>query len=121
MKIQSVTLPLLFSFFFLFQPGEKMTFGQDTKDENSIEVVLPKLGDKLTDAQVTSFAKLALKNIHTEYPNKPSNVVWDADSVRTPKKMHPAFFGCFDWHSSCLLYTSPSPRDATLSRMPSSA
>ena len=24
-------------------------------------------------------------------------------------------------HGSCLLYTSPSPRDATLSRMPSSA
>ena len=27
----------------------------------------------------------------------------------------------FNGHSSCLLYTSPSPRDATLSRMPSSA
>ena len=28
-----------------------------------------------------------------------------------------------EWHikSTCLLYTSPSPRDATLSRMPSSA
>ena len=26
-----------------------------------------------------------------------------------------------DQYSSCLLYTSPSPRDATLSRMPSSA
>ena len=25
------------------------------------------------------------------------------------------------WHFTCLLYTSPSPRDATLSRMPSSA
>ena len=25
------------------------------------------------------------------------------------------------WGSLCLLYTSPSPRDATLSRMPSSA
>ena len=25
------------------------------------------------------------------------------------------------WPSGCLLYTSPSPRDATLSRMPSSA
>ena len=25
------------------------------------------------------------------------------------------------WHTCCLLYTSPSPRDATLSRMPSSA
>ena len=27
----------------------------------------------------------------------------------------------FDFYGSCLLYTSPSPRDATLSRMPSSA
>ena len=25
------------------------------------------------------------------------------------------------WHQPCLLYTSPSPRDATLSRMPASA
>ena len=27
----------------------------------------------------------------------------------------------FGWVYTCLLYTSPSPRDATLSRMPSSA
>ena len=27
----------------------------------------------------------------------------------------------YEWNSICLLYTSPSPRDATLSRMPSSA
>ena len=26
-----------------------------------------------------------------------------------------------EWDNPCLLYTSPSPRDATLSRMPSSA
>ena len=26
-----------------------------------------------------------------------------------------------EWSGDCLLYTSPSPRDATLSRMPSSA
>ena len=29
--------------------------------------------------------------------------------------------GAVGWFSICLLYTSPSPRDATLSRMPSSA
>ena len=29
--------------------------------------------------------------------------------------------GINDWRTACLLYTSPSPRDATLSRMPSSA
>ena len=28
---------------------------------------------------------------------------------------------CHRWLCTCLLYTSPSPRDATLSRMPSSA
>ena len=31
---------------------------------------------------------------------------------------HPEYLG---EHIACLLYTSPSPRDATLSRMPSSA
>ena len=30
-------------------------------------------------------------------------------------------FACRKWDGTCLLYTSPSPRDATLSRMPSSA
>ena len=30
-------------------------------------------------------------------------------------------FNLKGWHKICLLYTSPSPRDATLSRMPSSA
>ena len=33
----------------------------------------------------------------------------------------PLPFGWFMVAYSCLLYTSPSPRDATLSRMPSSA
>ena len=30
-------------------------------------------------------------------------------------------YGIGEAYGSCLLYTSPSPRDATLSRMPSSA
>ena len=30
-------------------------------------------------------------------------------------------WGSAPWVENCLLYTSPSPRDATLSRMPSSA
>ena len=64
------------------------------------EVKLPKLGDKLTDAQVSQFAKLALKGVHQEYPNKPSNVMADSSNVQSPQEMHPAFYGCFDWHSS---------------------
>lgn len=61
---------------------------------------LPKLGEKLTDEQVVAFSRLALKGLDQEYPNKPSNVVVDKASVRTPREMHPAFFGCFDWHSA---------------------
>ena len=103
MGIRSIAFAFLLSSCFLFQLGDPMVKAQDTKEagqDKAAGVVLPKLGDKLTDAQVVSFAKLAMKNIHTQYPNKPSNVVWDADSVRTPKEMHPAFYGCFDWHSS---------------------
>ena len=37
------------------------------------------------------------------------------------KKTHTDRYLHFDSHHPCLLYTSPSPRDATLSRMPSSA
>ena len=37
------------------------------------------------------------------------------------KKIHELLIGQGDTSYTCLLYTSPSPRDATLSRMPSSA
>ena len=61
---------------------------------------LPKIGERLTDQQVSAFAKLALSGMDTEFPNKPSNVMASPADVRTPREMHPAFFGCFDWHSS---------------------
>ena len=61
---------------------------------------LPKLGDELTDDQVAAFAKLALKGIEREYPNKPAHVMVGPESIKSPKELHPAFYGCFDWHSS---------------------
>lgn len=61
---------------------------------------LPKPGDRLGPERVVRFARLALANIAREYPNKPSNVMVGPESVRSPREMHPAFYGCFDWHSS---------------------
>ena len=43
------------------------------------------------------------------------------DLEREIYMIHRAYFHEFDQLLDCLLYTSPSPRDATLSRMPSSA
>ena len=56
--------------------------------------------NELTPEQVVKFARLALDGIDREYPNKPSNVMVDRESVKSPREMHPAFFGCFDWHSA---------------------
>ena len=42
-------------------------------------------------------------------------------SYRIRRLMPPAMNMDMDMDMDCLLYTSPSPRDATLSRMPSSA
>lgn len=54
----------------------------------------------LSQSQASRFAQLALKCLGKEYPNKPEHVINDAADVEPPKKLHPAFFGCYDWHSS---------------------
>jgi hypothetical protein len=46
------------------------------------------------------FANLALACVNKEYPNKIAhNLESDAD-VLPPRKLTPAFYGCYDWHSS---------------------
>src|SRR5260370_13733497 len=46
------------------------------------------------------FANLALACVHREYPNKLAHtLMWDADFA-PPRKLTPAFYGCYDWRSS---------------------
>ncbi len=54
----------------------------------------------LTRESASAFAKLALKGAKKEYPNKPGHVLLDAADAKTPKALHPAFYGCYDWHSA---------------------
>jgi hypothetical protein len=54
----------------------------------------------LTTESASRFARLALDCIHREYPNKLNQVLSDATQLLPPRDLHPAFFGCFDWHSS---------------------
>lgn len=46
------------------------------------------------------FARLALDCVHREYPNKISHVMQGDADVRPPRELTPAFYGCYDWHSS---------------------
>ena len=54
----------------------------------------------LDEATVGNFAGLALECIHQEYPNKIGHVMQSDEDVAPPRELTPAFYGCFDWHSS---------------------
>jgi hypothetical protein len=55
---------------------------------------------QLTPAGAAQLAALPLKCLQQEYPNKTGHISGsDTDHVLTPHVLHPAFYGCFDWHS----------------------
>jgi hypothetical protein len=56
--------------------------------------------ETLTRERASAFAKLALKGADRQYPNKPGHVLLNDADARTPKALHPAFYGCYDWHSA---------------------
>merc|ERR1712226_125791 len=45
-------------------------------------------------------ASLPLQCYNQEYPYKDAIVLESEDDLSLPKENHPAFYGCFDWHSS---------------------
>jgi hypothetical protein len=54
----------------------------------------------LDEAAAGRFAQLALHCVHLEYPNKISHTLASDADVRPPRSLSPAFYGCYDWHSS---------------------
>jgi hypothetical protein len=54
----------------------------------------------LTPALASKFAQLALSHITREYPNVLYHVLNGPEDVRSPRELHPIFFGSMDWHSS---------------------
>jgi len=50
--------------------------------------------------QANKLAELPIACIQTEYPNKLGQTVGNKVDLREPHALHPAFYGCFDWHSA---------------------
>lgn len=46
------------------------------------------------------FANLALSCVHKEYPNHMSHTLNSDADAAPPRELTPAFYGCYDWHSS---------------------
>jgi hypothetical protein len=50
--------------------------------------------------QASHFAQLALACVQREFPSSIAHLLHDPSDVRRPRELHPAFYGCLDWHSA---------------------
>lgn len=55
---------------------------------------------QLSLAGASHLAGLPLKCMQQEFPYKTGVVFSDSSLIKGPRAYHPAFYGCFDWHSS---------------------
>jgi hypothetical protein len=54
---------------------------------------------RLTPELAARFAGLALGHVAREFPYKLDQVMLGPEDAKTPRELHPVFFGSFDWHS----------------------
>ena len=54
---------------------------------------------QLTSGIANRFAEIALGHVTKEFPHKLDHVMDGPEDVLGPRRLHPLFFGSFDWHS----------------------
>ena len=72
----------------------------EPKESSSQNDNKPAIIPLLDLSQANRLANLPIACIEQEYPNKLGQVIGSADDLKSPAELHPAFYGCFDWHSS---------------------
>jgi hypothetical protein len=48
----------------------------------------------------SKLARMPLAHLRRELPHKLDHLVLADADLRRPHELHPAFYGCFDWHSA---------------------
>ena len=66
----------------------------------AISLAAHRPSDSLDVRSAGKFAALALACVQKEYPNKISHTLNSVADVKPPHELTPAFYGCYDWHSS---------------------
>ena len=74
--------------------GAGCTSGQTDEVAGKMEAVV------LTPEQASRLAALPLACMQTDYPNKLGQTLGSQADMGEPQLLHPAFYGCFDWHSA---------------------
>ncbi len=71
-----------------------------TTENKSISNVETIEASVLNVEQAKRLIDLPIHCINTEYPNRLGQTIGGDEDLQSPKNLHPAFYGCFDWHSS---------------------
>ena len=90
--------PFMLLCFVLLFNCKKAENKKDSPPSTSKVTVFPT--PQLNIEEANGLATLPLGCIEVEYPNKLNQTIGSKDDLQTPKALHPAFYGCFDWHSS---------------------
>jgi hypothetical protein len=78
----------------------------NTSEKTTTETPEPKLEIQqapipaIDIVQANRLAQLPIHCIQTEYPNKLNQTIGSDADLQSPQALHPAFYGCFDWHSA---------------------
>lgn len=74
----------------------------DTTDSNalSLDALINTEKVEMNLEQANKLAELPLACINVQYPNKLGQTLGSEKDIQAPQALHPAFYGCFDWHSS---------------------
>ncbi len=95
-KILIITLLAIFVFSCKEPLKEKLQNEPEIKTQQESVYTKPVLDTK----SANYLYHFAFDCIDQEYPNKLGQVLGDATYLKEPSELHPAFYGCFDWHSS---------------------
>lgn len=90
-------LPVLLLYFVLACNNSQEKTSTKSQSTNETKISVKPL---LNLEQANKLAKLPLNCIVVEFPNKLGQTLTDDTELASPKVLHPAFFGCFDWHSA---------------------
>ena len=75
---------------------------EESESESGGDQITTSMSERptLSPEQAGRLAELPLGCVEQEYPNKLGQTLAGPDALGEPAALHPAFYGCFDWHSA---------------------
>jgi len=87
-------LVILLGLVFALYSCEQKTLSENPREMQKTDRI------QLTIEQASKLAALPLHCMEQEFPNKLNQTLSGESELGSPRELHPAFYGCFDWHSA---------------------